>query len=175
MFLDESGFLLVPSVTRTWAPRGQTPILRCAGRRSKISAISGICVSPKRQRIALYAKFYSDKNIRSPQVVSFLGHLLKHLRGHVVLLWDSGRPHKGSLVKEFLEKHSRLHTERFPGYSPELNPDEFIWNNLKRALANGAPENVHQLKRLLYPQFLRLRRSKKLLWSCVRASDLPWT
>jgi transposase len=165
---------LVPSVTRTWAPRGQTPILRCAGRRSKISAISGICIAPKRKRIALYAKFYSNKNIKSPQVVRFLAQLLKHMRGHVVLLWDGGRCHQGAVVREFLHKHPKLHIERFPGYAPELNPDEFIWSLLKRALANGAPEDVHQLKRLLYPQFLRLRRSKKLLWSCIKASELSW-
>jgi transposase len=101
--------------------------------------------------------------------------LLKHLQGHVLLLWDGGRVHKGALVKEFLKKNPRLHTEKFPGYAPELNPDEFVWNNLKRPLANGAPENVHKLKSILYPQFLRLRRSQKLLWSCIHASELPWS
>jgi transposase len=166
--------LLVPNVTRTWAPRGHTPLLRCAGHWDKISAISVITVAPNRRRLALYARFHRDKNIRSPEVVQFLKQLLKHLRGHVVLLWDSGRPHKGAVVKEFLERHPRLHPHRFPGYAPELNPDEFVWNHLKRSLANSVPRDLDHLKQLVHPPLQRLRQSQKLLWSCIHASDLPW-
>lgn len=165
---------MVPNVARTWAPRGQTPHLRCAGRWKKISAISALSVSPKRRRIALYARFHPDKNIRSPEVVQFLRHLLRHLRGPVVLLWDDGRPHKGTPVKGFLHTHPRLRTHRFPGYAPELNPDEFVWNHLKRALANSLPEDLHHLQQLLHPPLRRLRRSQPRLWSCIYASDLPW-
>ena len=175
MFLDESGFLLVPNVRRTWAPRGQTPILRCAGHWEKISAISAIAVSPKRKRLALYARFHPKKNIRSPEVVAFLRQLLKHLRGHVVLLWDSGSHHKGAIVKQFLGKHPRLLTYRFPGYAPELNPDELVWHLLKGAVVNSNPRDLRHLKELLHPPLQRLRQSQRLLWSCIQASDLPWT
>jgi len=55
VFADESGFLLIPLVVRTWAPQGQTPIHRHRqGRRDKISVISGISVSPKRNQLGLY-------------------------------------------------------------------------------------------------------------------------
>jgi hypothetical protein len=54
VFADESGFLLIPHVAKTWAPVGQTPIHRHVYRRDKISVISGISVSPKRQRLNLY-------------------------------------------------------------------------------------------------------------------------
>ena len=158
---------------RTWAPRGQTPLLRCAGHGDKISAISAITLSPKRKRIALYARFHADKNIRSAEVVAFLRQLLQHRRGHVVL-WDSSNPHTGALVQEFLRSHPRLHTDRFPGYAPELNPDEFVWNHLKRALANSNPTDLCHLKEFLHPPLQRLRQSQKLLWSCIHASDLPW-
>ncbi len=159
---------------RTWAPRGQTPVLRCPEHGDKISAISAITLSPKRKRIALYARFHPDKNIRSCEVVAFLRQLLRHRRGHVVLLWDSANPHKGVLVQEFLRKHPRLHTHRFPGYAPELNPDEFVWNHLKRTLANSNPRDLCHLKEFLHPPLQRLRQSPKLLWSCIHASALPW-
>lgn len=165
---------MVPNVARTWAPKGQTPRLRCAGRWSKISAISAISVSPKRRRMALYARFYRGKNIKSPQVARFLRQLLKHLRGPVVLLWDRGGPHKGGPAREFLRRHPRLQAHFFPGYAPELNPDEFVWNDLKRALANSVPNDLPHLKRLLHPPLQRLRQSQKLLWGCIHASDLPW-
>ena len=167
--------MLVPNVTRTWAPRGQTPRLRCAGHWDKISAISALSVSPKRRRIVLYARFHPDKNIRSPEVAQFLRHLLRHLRGHVVLLWDGGRPHKGAVVKEWLSTHPRLHPYPFPGSAPELNPDEFVWNHLKRALANSVPKDLRHLKQLIHCPLQRLRHSQRLLWSCIHASDLPWT
>jgi len=174
VFLDESGFLLVPNVTRTWAPRGQTPRLRCAGHWDKISAISALSISPKRRRIALYARFHPKQNIRSPEVARFLGQLLRHLRGHVVLLWDGGRPHQGAVVKAFLRTHPRLRTSPFPGYAPELNPDEFVWNHLKRAMANSVPTDLRHLKQLIHRPLQRLRQSQRLLWSCIHASELPW-
>jgi transposase len=174
VFLDESGFLLIPNVLRTWAPRGKTPILRCADRWKKISAISAISISPRRRRISLYAHFHPEKNIKSPEVAQFLGHLLKHLRGPVVLLWDSGTPHKGAAAREFIRKHPRLHCYHFPGYAPELNPDEFIWYSLKRALSNSVPRDLRHLKQLLHAPLQRVRQSQKLLWSCIHASDLPW-
>jgi putative transposase len=144
------------------------------GRRHKISAISALTVSPRRNKLALYARFYRDKNIRSPDVAEFLRHLLKHLRRPVVLLWDDGTPHKGGPAKQFILRHPRLHIYRFPGYSPELNPAEFIWTNLKRALANSVPHDDRHLKRLLHPPLQRLRQSQNLLWSCIEASELPW-
>ena len=174
VFLDESGFLLIPNVLRTWAPRGKTPVLRCPYKRNKISAISAISVSPNRKRIALYARFHPDKNIKSPEVVEFLHHLLKQLRGPVVLLWDGGRPHTGVEAKEFIRKHPRLSCYRFPGYAPELNPDEFIWYSLKRALSNSVPRDLCHLKHLLHSPLQRVRQSQKMLWSCIYASELPW-
>lgn len=123
----------------------------------------------------LYARFHPDQNIRSPEVAQFLRHLLRHLRGHVVLLWDGGRPQKGAVGKEVLSTHPRLHPYPFPGYAPELNPDEFVWNHLKRALANSVPKDLRHLKQLIHCPLQRLRHSQRLLWSCIHASDLPWT
>jgi hypothetical protein len=60
VFADESGFLLLPHVAKTWAPVGQTPIHRHVYRRDKISVISGLSVSPKRQRLNLYYYLFYD-------------------------------------------------------------------------------------------------------------------
>lgn len=125
--------------------------------------------------MALYTRFHPDQNIRSPEVVAFLRHLLRHLRGPVTLLWDAGKPHRGNLVARFLERHPRLQVSWFPGYAPELNPDEFVWNHLKRAVANSAPRDLDDLQQLVRPPLRRLRRSQRLLWSCIHASDLPWS
>jgi len=145
-----------------------------AGRWSKISAISALAVSPKRRKIALYARFHADKNIGSRETAAFLRQLARHLQGHVAVLWDSGPQHKGSAVRDFLARHRRFHVHRFPGYAPELNPDEFVWNHLQRDVSNGVPDDLAHLKRLLQSPLARLRRSQELLWSCIHASELPW-
>lgn len=174
MFLDESGFSLVPSVQRTWAPRGQTPILTTAGSWSKISAISAISVSPQRKRINLYIRLHPKKNIRWPEVIEFLKHLKRHLPKGFVLLWDGGMPHKATETKQWLKEHSEVRAFRFPAYSPELNPDEWVWNHLKRSVANGVPADLKILQDSLSKPVRRLQRSSKLLWSCIHASKLPW-
>lgn len=150
-------------------------MLRCAGHWTKISAISAITVSPKRRHLALYARFHPDKNIGSAEVAAFLRQLSKHLRGHVIVLWDGGNQHKGEPVSKFRRRHPRWIFHRFPGYAPELNPDEFVWTILKAAVANSVPQDNAHLKRLIHGPLMRLRQSQKLLWSCIYASDLPWT
>lgn len=57
VFLDESGFLLIPNVTRTWSPKGLTPLSYHLYKQDRISAINALAVSPKRRRLALYLQF----------------------------------------------------------------------------------------------------------------------
>jgi hypothetical protein len=71
VFVDESGFLLIPTVRKTWSPVGQTPVVRHCYRHDRISAISGIAVSPKRLRCMLYCLLYED-NIQGEEVKVFL-------------------------------------------------------------------------------------------------------
>jgi transposase len=174
VFLDESGFLLVPNLQRTWSRKGRTPVIVVAGRWTKISAISAISVSPKRNRLGLYTRFYLKKDIHARQVAKFIRQIGRHLRGPIGLLWDRSPLHKAKIIRQSLQKLSRIHPFYFPGYAPELNPDEFVWANLKRAIANSVPQDLIHLRHLLKSPLKRLRRSQKLLWSCIHASDLPW-
>ena len=172
VFLDESGFLLIPNVRRTWAPRGDTPVIYHRYRRDKISAISAVSVSPQRQRLGLYVHFHR-LNITRIEVAIFLRDLLRHLRGPIILLWDGGSIHQGEEVERILRKHPRLHCQRFPAYAPELNPDEWVWRHLKHKLANGRPDNVDQLMETLCQLTKKARKRKDLIASFVTASKLP--
>ena len=172
MFLDESGFLLIPNVRRTWAPRGQTPRLRHRYRRDKISAISAVTLSARRRRLGLYVHFHPDQNITHVEVAVFLRALLRHLRGQVIVLWAGGPIHNGPEVRRLRARCPRLHVERFPAYAPELNPDEFLWAYLKTALANGQPDSLRDLLAALCRLTRRVRKRPDLLRSFVTASDL---
>ena len=173
VFLDESGFQLLPSVRRTWSPRGQTPVVRHRyERRTKISAISAVTVSPSRQQCGLYACFHFD-NISHLEVAHFLRLLLRHLRGPMIVLWDGGATHKGAAVRALLTRHSRLHVERFPAYAPELNPDEQVWGHLKGRLANGCPDTAEELLADLTRETRTIRKQSNLVRGFILGSELP--
>jgi transposase len=106
--------------------------------------------------------------------MTFLRYLLRHLKRGFVLLWDRGSMHKAGAIKRFLKDHPGVHPHFFPGYAPELNPDEFTWTNMKRSAANSIPRDTDDLKNLIRISAKRLRHSERLLWSCIRASELPW-
>jgi transposase len=172
IFVDESGFLLIPTVRKTWSPIGQTPIIRHRERHERISAISGIAVSPRRFHCALYCQLYED-NIQGEEVAWFLRHLLRQIRGHLIVLLDNGKIHRGDPVQELLSRTRRLHLVPFPAYAPELNPDEGVWNHLKDALANGRPDTQAELMDVLAEEICRLAAAPDLLRGCIRQSELP--
>jgi transposase len=172
VFVDESGFLLIPSVRKTWSPVGQTPVLRHRYSHDRISAISGISVSPKRFHCTLYCQLYED-NIQSEEVAAFLRHLLHQVHGHLIVLLDNGKAHRGEPVQELLARTTRLHLEPFPPYAPELNPDEGVWNHLKSTLANGRPDTQEELMDVLSDEICGLAASQRLLRGCIRQSELP--
>jgi transposase len=171
--VDESGFLLIPTVRRTWAPKGCTPLLVHRYRHDRLSVISGLALSPRNRRVALYLQCRS-RNLTGLDIRAFLRHLLRHLRGPVVLLWDRGPIHRRREVSAFLARHPRLQVHLFPAYAPELNPAEFVWTQADAALANGVPDDLATLYQDLRRATQRLRGSQRLLWSCIYASDLPW-
>jgi transposase len=172
VFADESGFLLIPHVAKTWAPVGQTPVIHHRYRRDKISVISGVSVSPKRQRLGLFYQLYFQ-NIGQEEVCEFLRHLLRHLRGPVIALLDNSRTHHGGPLDDLLRQHPRLLIEHFPSYAPELNPDEGVWSQSKSDLANGRPDDIEELVQDLIRSIDRIRRSPAKLRGCILQSDLP--
>ena len=164
--------MLIPNVLRTWAPRGETPIVRHRYRHDRISAISAVTVSSRRRRFGLYVHFHPD-NITHVEVAVFLRALLRHFRKHIIVIWDGGSIHNGPDVRALLRRCPRLHVEKLPGYAPELSPDEFVWAHFKRSLANGHPDNVDELLTTLCRLTKKVRRRPALIRSFVTASDLP--
>lgn len=158
---------------KTWAPRGTTPVCRHPFRRGKVSAISAVTVSPKKKRVGLYFRL-QETNFRCADVAAFVWHLLRHLRGHVFLLWDNAGIHRGADVKEVRQRYRRrLHVVPLPAYAPELNPDEGVWGYAKRAVSNGGPDDLTILKCEVSRVMRHMRRSPRLVRGFIRHSGLP--
>lgn len=174
VFLDESGFMLTPTVRRTWAPRGSKPVLKCWDRRDRLSAISCVTVSPKTSQLNLYFRLL-PYNVTAEEVVSFLRELKKTLGSPLTVIWDRGRVHgKARVVRAFLAQHPEIVAEDLPAYAPELNPDELVWNWSKYGrLANLAAENTDQLAEEVIDELMDLKKQKHLLASFIRKTELP--
>ena len=169
LLIDESGFYPLPSVVRTYAPVGQTPVLREWCTRDHLSAISAI--SPE-------GKLYFQSQVHamdSADVVAFLEHLLREVSGRMVLLWDGAPIHRSHTIREFLTNGAsqRLHLERLPAYAPELNPGEGLWQQLKGVeLRNVCCFNIPHLTHELRDAVKRVRRKPRLIQSFFRGAKL---
>jgi transposase len=155
----------LPHAGRTWAPRGQTPVLRVKLTRDHLSAISGL---PLDGRLFLQVR---EAAYTAQTVVGSLRQLLRQIRGRVLVIWDGSPIHKGQPIKDFLTAGAaqRLRLERLPGYAPDLNPAEGIWNYLKRVeLKNRCCRDFAELRQELQRATARLRHRRAILQACAR-------
>jgi len=151
-FQDESHISLTALLGKTWSPRGQTPIQKVTGKRGGVSAMSAI--SSKGNLIFTLL----EKRIASDEIIHFLGQMLKHHpRRHLVVVMDQAPPHKSKKTQAFIDKQKRLHVFYLPAYSPDWNPDEYVWNHLKHQELKG-----HQAKTKVELKALARRKLKKM-------------
>ena len=152
---------------RTWAPRGQTPVLQYHFNWKVLSAIAGITWWN------FYFRLYR-KTIRAPQVVDFLAHLLRHLPGRLLVIWDRSNTHRSRLVREFVARQrGRLTLDYLPAYAPELNPVEYIWGYWKHhALPNFCPRDFSQLSYHARQALRRMRRRPALVMAFWEQANL---
>jgi len=71
---------------------------------------------------------FVSRRSRGRRSSSFLEHLLRHLPGKLLVIWDGLPGHRSRLVKDFVAaQQGRLELERLTAYAPELNPVEYLW------------------------------------------------
>lgn len=165
VWVDEAGFYLLPMAVRTWAPAGQTPILRVKLTRDHLSTMSGITLDG---RLFLQVR---PTSYDGAAVVKFLRVLLRKMRGKIVVIWDGAPIHRSQEIKAFLKTRAgkRLHLEQLPGYAPDLNPAEGIWQYLKRVeLGNVCCTDLDHLQTQLIRARERLRHKRDIIRSCSR-------
>lgn len=139
----------------------------------RLNLIGAWCLTPaaRKVKVHLQSHWYA---VSGTEVVRFLKHLLRQIRGAIVMVWDKHPIHKRKLVTQFLEGHPRLIVDWFPTCAPELNPMEFVWTQVSESTASTAPHNAQELQTNVYRGVARTRISQKRLWACLYASDLPW-
>ena len=143
LFLDETGLMLQPLVRRTWAPRGERPVMYCWDRRDRLSVIAGLTLSATRRHVGLYFAIH-DQNIRTDEVEEFIRNVKRQVRKDLIVIMDRLPAHK-SAAKRLASDGFEI--EWLPAYAPDLNPTEALWSQTKYAdMANFVPADTLDLE-----------------------------
>jgi transposase len=125
-FADEAGIRSDYHAGTTWSPVGQTPVVKNTGARFSVNMISAVSAKGA-LRFAVY-----EGNTNAQVFINFCQRLLHDAPGPACLIVDGHPAHRATATKQFAAStEGRLRLIFLPGYSPELNPDEWIWKNVK--------------------------------------------
>lgn len=152
-------------MVRTYAPCGQTPILKEFLSYDHLSLIGA--VTPQGR---LFLKVY-EHSITSKEVIAFLGQLQRIIPGLLLVIWDGIPTHRSKKIKAYLAAGAakRIHLEQLPGYAPELNPTEWVWSYLKVAeLANTPRDYLSELETLIRQAKKRMQCKPELIQGFIR-------
>ena len=169
-FGDEAGVRSDAHSGTTWAPKGQTPIVSTTGARFGLNVISAV-----NRRGALRFMCVEGK-VNADVFIEFLGRLMESA-GHPVYLVVDGHPtHKAAKTRKFVEStKGRLKLFLLPGYSPDLNPDELVWNNLKsQGTGKRAITGPDQLKKLVIGHLRSMQKNADLIRSFYRTPSTEY-
>jgi transposase len=169
VFIDESGLSQRPHRCRTWAPRGQTPVLQYHFNWKTISVAAGMTLWN------FYFQIF-DKAVGKEETIIFLVHLLRHVRNPLLIVWDRLPAHRSRLVGEFLDSlKGQIAVEYLPPYAPELNPVEYLWGYWKHhLLPNVCPKDLWHLNDRARQTLRRLRRRPRLITAFWKQSSLSF-
>jgi transposase len=159
-FADESGIRTDHHAGRTWAPVGFTPVVMASGNRVSVNMISAISAQGEIHFNVL------ENTMNAARFVEFCEMLLEDCGGRTVfLIVDGSSVHTANAVKDFvLSTEGRLKIFFLPPYSPELNPDEWVWKNVKNdQIKRAVPLDKSELRRLAYGALERLKNSPQII------------
>ncbi len=167
VFVDESGLSQRPHRCRTWAPRGQTPVLNYNFNWKSLSAVAGITFWK------FYFRLYAG-SVKGPQVVDFLQGLLRAIPRPLTVVWDGLPAHRSRMVRNYVNGlGGRIQLEVLPAYAPELNPVGYIWAYWKQhELPNVCPKDFWQLSEAARRTLKRMRRRPRLVIAFWKQSSL---
>ena len=170
-FLDEAGVRSDQVLGRTWGLRGRTPAVPTSGRRQSVSAISAV-----NARGAFWYELYTER-LNATRFVELLTHFMRGRKSPVFLVLDGHPAHIAKVVAQYVQRLAgRLELHFLPGYAPELNPDEFVWNHLKRQGVSKTPlRRDESLRSRVQSDLARIQSRPALVRSFFHAPSVAYT
>jgi transposase len=170
-FLDEAGVRSDQILGRTWGLRGKTPEVATSGRRQSVNAISAV-----NARGEFWYEIYTDR-LNATRFLELLRNFMRRRRSPVFLVLDGHPAHTAKAVAKYVQGLSgRLEVHFLPGYAPELNPDEFVWNHLKRQGVSKKPlRQDESLRARVQSDLANIKSRPVLVRSFFRAPSVAYT
>jgi transposase len=170
-FADEAAISTHYHTGTTWAPVGQTPTVKHTGAKKSAFMVSAVTRQGK-LRFQIF-----DKGIKAKEFEAFCKRLMSDSGGRpVYLILDNSRVHHAKRLKKFADdSNGMLKLFFLPAYSPELNPDEWVWKNVKHDhVGRAAVDGIHQMKALMLSELRRLQKLPALVCSFFRDPNLAY-
>ena len=164
---------LLPSVRATWAPRGQTPVLRHPFNYKRLSLAGALAFEPDGSDAHLFFQLrsgaYNDETL-----IEFLSELNEVEQRAVLLIWDGLPSHRSRRMSDWIASQRHwLSVARLPGYAPDLNPIENVWGNLKsQELANLCSNSIGEIADVAQDGLDRIGSDAALCFAFLRHSGL---
>lgn len=161
---DESTLQLCKTVVKTYAPRGQTPTLAL----QDVKGFQYVCIASSISTKGDMFFQIRPSAFNGETIITYLTDLLKTTEKKIMLIWDNATWHKSQEVKDFLNSPAgkRLWIANTPPYSPELNPDELVWANLKTVqIPNRNAKNVKELTQIAQNGMENIKNNTNLVAS----------
>lgn len=153
-FADEAGVSSSYSLGKTIGKKGVTPVVHRTSKRFRLNMLSAVSAKG-------HCRFMvTEKTVNASVFVVFLQRLLVGATNPIFLILDNHPIHKSAVVQEFVAKNKdKLKLFFLPPYSPELNPDELVWNDVKnQGLSRHLVDNLETLKNLVYSRLFQLQK-----------------
>jgi transposase len=169
VFVDESGFYLLPGRVRTYGPKGLTPVIYEWQTRDHLSVMGGL--TPDGRILTLVRQ----RALTGLDTVAFLEHVGREISGPVQVVWDRSPIHRRAEVGAFVEAvgTAGLRVEELPAYAPDLNPIEWLWGHLKRVeMKNLAFLDLEELHEELHLAVGRVRQKRRLIPTFFKGAGL---
>jgi len=167
---DEMGLRSDHVAGTSYAPLGQTPVIRATGQRFGCNMISAITNRGGLSFMVFEGKF------KSPVFVAFMQRLLKQVAGKIYLIVDGHPVHKSGTAMRVAANHSsRLRLIRMPGYGPELNPDELLNQDVKtNGLGKSRPTNRTELIAIVRSHLYRRQKQPQVITNLFREKHVRY-
>lgn len=169
-FEDEAGMRSDGPLQSTWGPKGQTPIVKTSAQRQSINAISAVNLLG-----AFWYNVYSGR-LNATLFIAFLKEFLRYRRRPVLLIVDRHPAHTAKAVAAFVQSlQGKLELHFLPGYAPDLNPDEFVWNHLRQKGVTKKPlRKGESLRARVETDLAELKANPVMVRSFFRAPSVAY-
>lgn len=170
--IDECGVGFDEEPAKTWGKVGHPPVLRRQRSHRGLSCCCVLGVESRTGKLRLFLKTFKG-SINGLGIVAALKHLRRRSDQPMIIVWDGLSAHRSRVVREYIAKDGGMTIEELPGYSPELNPEEYCHGYVKGRIRNHCAETVEELAKLVRREFARLRYRVDLLRSFFDHAKIP--